>query len=124
MKTFRVLLAVSFAFVIVHSALFAGKPTPPPPSPPPHWEYFAELGGWLDWNTGLVWGQDTYNYFQEIDPDIYAYGSWTYCTTTVLPNYRLSTGFNDWRMPTRAEVAQAAANDYYDVVLALSLIHI
>jgi hypothetical protein len=117
-KISRALLLFGSFLLVVQSALIAGKPTPPPPPPAPHWEYSAAWGGWLDWNTGLVWGQDTFNYFQEIDPDIYAYGSWTYCNTTVLPNYRLSTGFNDWRMATRAEVAQAAANDYYDVVLA------
>jgi len=99
------------------SPLKAGKPggggsTPPPT---PRWLYLDAEGGWLDLNTGLIWGQNTYDFFLQLGNE--TYGSWDYTKNTLLPAYCDATGFDDWRMPTSAEVAQAAASQYYEYVL-------
>lgn len=66
------------------------------------WEYVEDLGGWLDWDTGLVWGEHS---------AVLGTGSWSFNGTnkTYLPNYRAATGISAWRLPTRAEVADAAS---------------
>lgn len=67
-----------------------------------NWEYSEDLGGWLDWSTGLVWGEHS---------AVLNTGAWSLNGTnkTYLPNYRAATGIAAWRLPTRAEVADAAS---------------
>jgi hypothetical protein len=69
------------------------------------WEYVEELGGWLDWDTGLVWGEDVRSI------------SWTNAQNVYLPQLRAATGNPLWRMPTIAESQTAAAHGIYDVVV-------
>jgi len=97
------------------SSLTAGKPGSPPPPPTPNWTYLDAEGGWLDGNTGLIWGLNTYDYFAQFGTETLT--SYDYAKDTLLPAYRTSTGFDDWRMPTGAEVKQAAASQYYQYVL-------
>lgn len=86
-------------------------------TPSPAWEYRPDLGGWLDWNTGLVWGQNAYDFFYEMDPESYMMGNWHFANEVVIPEYCFWTGFDDWRLPTRAEVSDATRHRYVDFVL-------
>jgi hypothetical protein len=70
-----------------------------------NWEYVEDLGGWLDWDTGLVWGS------------VKAAVSWNTVQSTYLPQYRAATGISDWRMPTVAELQTASANGIYNVLV-------
>lgn len=64
------------------------------------WVYREDLGGWLDENTGLVWGVSA--------GDAYG-GVWTWkgANNVYLPRYRADTGINAWRLPTPDELQDA-----------------
>ena len=70
-----------------------------------NWEYVEALGGYLDWDTGLVWGEYSINV---MNPAFYM--GWDYVNTNYLPGYRSATGIAAWRMPTVAELQTAGAH--------------
>jgi hypothetical protein len=74
------------------------------------WEYVPELGGYLDWDTGLVWGEHSRTISNS---------SWTWdgAQNIYLPQYRQLTGIADWRLPTVAEAQSAIAHGVDDVIL-------
>lgn len=61
-----------------------------------HWEYVDALGGYLDWDTGLVWGEQK------------GIGTWN-GSVTYMSTLSARTGF-PWRQPTVAECQLAAAH--------------
>jgi hypothetical protein len=63
------------------------------------WEYVPELGGYLDWDSGLVWGEQK------------GISTWDK-SVTYMSNLRTSTGF-PWRQPTVAECQLAEAHGIY-----------
>ena len=65
------------------------------------WEYVEGLGGWLDWDTGLVWGQQK------------GISTWD-GTVAYMSQLRDNTGL-PWRMPTVAESQVASANGIVEV---------
>lgn len=62
------------------------------------WEHRPDLGGYLDLDTGLVWGERGVGL-----------GSWDYISNTYIPNLRSRTGL-PWRFPTVAESQLAASH--------------
>ncbi len=65
------------------------------------WEYSDAWGGWLDWDTGLVWGQSK------------GISTWDGAVGYV---GRLSTNTGKpWRLPTVAEAQVATANGIFVV---------
>lgn len=67
------------------------------------WEYVEALGGYLDWDTGLVWGEHARN--------VLGFGpGWDFVQNNYLPSYRTLTGISQWRMPTVSESQLAAAH--------------
>jgi hypothetical protein len=73
-----------------------------------NWEYHPELGGYLDRNTGLVWGDHGFNVAHTL-----------FMFKTVAPyltNYRTLTGISQWRLPTVAESQTAVAHGINAVV--------
>jgi len=75
-----------------------------------NWEYVPELGGYLDWDTGLVWGEHSIT--------VSGWGSWSWdgAQDIYLPSYRTLTGIQNWRMPTVAELQSAAAHGINAVI--------
>ena len=66
-----------------------------------NWEYSEELGGWLDWDTGLVWGEQK------------GISTWDGAVGYV---GRLSTNTGKpWRLPAVAECQVATAHGIYGV---------
>ena len=72
-----------------------------------NWEYVEELGGWLDWDTGLVWGD-----YWDIR-EYWGYSNWNSTATTFLSRHRIRTGIPNWRMATIAEMQTISANQGY-----------
>jgi hypothetical protein len=68
-----------------------------------NWLFSEELGGWLDLDTGLVWGETA-------SAAIGGSWSWNGANNIFLPNYRAMTGISAWRLPTVAELQQAYRN--------------
>ena len=64
--------------------------------------YHPELGGYLDSNTGLVWGNSCLRTFGTLT-------SWDYAQGTFLTRYRALTGVAAWRQPTVSELQIAGA---------------
>ncbi len=72
------------------------------------WEYVPELCGYLDWDTGLVWGEHSMNVAGTV--------RWDNVQSSYLPSYRVLTGIPDWRMPTVSESQSAAAHGINDLI--------
>jgi hypothetical protein len=68
-----------------------------------NWLFSEELGGWLDLDTGLVWGETG-------GASVGGSWSWNSANTVFLPMYRTMTGISAWRLPTVAELQQAYRN--------------
>jgi len=66
-----------------------------------NWEYSEELGGWLDWDTGLVWGKQD---------GIAGWGD----SNAYMSRLAASTG-HPWRMPSVAESQVAFAHGIFGV---------
>ncbi len=64
-----------------------------------NWEYVPELGGYLDWDTGLVWGEQK------------GISTWAGANNR-MAILAANTGF-PWRMPTVAESQVAAAHGIF-----------
>jgi hypothetical protein len=79
------------------------------------WEYVPELGGYLDWDTGLVWGEHSSLVVQNGGGR-----GWEFMRDNYLPSYRAMTGIPDWRMPTIAESQIAAAHGIDAVIPSAS----
>ena len=108
-------LAISgVLFLSLGDRALSKKPSPPPPPQEPDWVYSQDEGGWLDRNTGLVWGENAQDLFQSLDPDadVYVLGSRDFAEEVVIPAYQDETGFDDWRLPTRDELTDAASKNY------------
>lgn len=74
------------------------------------WVYRQDLSGWLDTGTGIVWGGHS---------GVLGTGSWSYngANNKYLPNLRSSTGIAAWRLPTKAEVEDAARKGLYQLLI-------
>jgi hypothetical protein len=67
-----------------------------------NWQYVPELGGYLDWDTGLVWGEQR------------GISTWD-GAVAYTDRLRTNTGF-PWRLPTVAECQLAAANGICEAI--------
>jgi hypothetical protein len=72
-----------------------------------NWTYRADLGGWLDNETGLVWGQSS----RVWNPSVWY--SHSGAVNVGIPAYRQMTGNPKWRLPTLAESQAAYAHNAY-----------
>lgn len=68
-----------------------------------NWKYRADLGGWLDVETGLVWGPYSGEWTN------YGY-NWLAADRVGVPDYQQRTGNSKWRLPTVAETQTAYAH--------------
>lgn len=94
------LFAVTLAGVGLHGSCVQAQTN--------NWEYSDAWGGWLDWDTGLVWGEHGINVAQT-----------SFMWNTVDPyleNYRTLTGISQWRLPTVAESQMAVSHGINAVV--------
>lgn len=86
-----------------------------------NWEARPDLGGWLDKDTGLVWGEDVNTFKFRTDP------TWPGLTITwsgavnFVTIYRAATGFNDWRLPTTAEGSVAVGHGITPILFPMQL---
>jgi hypothetical protein len=88
---------------ILAAGLVAFNPLPQTVQAQTGWEYVPELGGYLDWDTGLVWGEHSFRVTSSS-------WNWDGVNNKYLPNYRAATGIAAWRMPTVVEAQVAAAH--------------
>lgn len=76
------------------------------------WVYRSDLGGWLDSNTGLVWGKSC---VEATGAVCYWSGANTYTSSV-----RTATGNSAWRLPTAAELEDAYQKGGPSVLLTRS----
>ncbi len=74
------------------------------------WTYRADLGGWLDNETGLVWGQSS----RVWNPS--AWYSYSGAVYGGIPTYQQMTNNAKWRLPTVAEAQTAHAHNIYSYI--------
>lgn len=74
------------------------------------WVYRADLGGWLDVNTGLVWGQ-------RASTTLGGSWSWNGANNIFIPTLRTATGNPLWRLANKGELEDAYLKDGADFFL-------